>query len=67
MSRLILILGIASALLLVVLGQLLMHWWETDRDNFWIAISIYGFCFVVFVMLYATAKPKESDDTEEHF
>jgi hypothetical protein len=68
MPRLILLLGIASALSLVIFGKLLMHWWETNRDNFWIAISIYGFCFVVAVMWFATAKPKEpDDDSEEHW
>ena len=68
MSRLIMLFGIASALLLFVFGTVLAHWWETNRDNFWIAISIYGFCFVVAVMWFSAAKRETSDDdSEEHF
>lgn len=65
MSRLIMLLGIASALLLLLFGQVLAHWWGNNRDNFWIAISIYGFCFVAAVMWFSAAK-RETTDDEEH-
>lgn len=67
MSRLILLFVIASVLSLFVFGTVLAHWWETNRDNFWIAISIYGFCFVVAVMWFAIDKRNSSDDSEEHW
>lgn len=68
MSRLIMLLIIVSFLSLCLFGALLSHWWYANRDNFWIAISIYIFLLALCVMWFVTVKSKESDDdSEEHF
>ena len=68
MSRLIVLLVVVSIPMLFIFGTLLSHWWHTDRDHFWMAISAYSFFFIATVMWFSTAKHEETDDdSEEHF